>query len=230
MSKRFTRGLQLILILFIPIMIITTAVNILVTDQYLTFEYRKASFPPDPFGFTSRQRFIFASTNIHYVRAHLPNDELSKQVLNGIPLYTPREVSHMADVQSVFRFIFRLWKVTFIFLVLIGFILWQQKERWILGSGLQWGGIVTCLIIVLIGLVAVFAWQSWFESFHLLFFQPGSWLFSYSDTLIRLFPMQFWFDATMTITVLSMIGGLVTTLIGWRGRMLLGDVTQAHSS
>jgi len=45
-------------------------------------------------------------------------------------------------------------------------------------------------------------------------------LFSYSDTLIRLFPVEFWFDATLTISVLSLAGGLLLALIGWRWRQI----------
>jgi uncharacterized membrane protein len=69
-----------------------------------------------------------------------------------------------------------------------------------------------------IALLVFVAWQTWFEFFHRLFFLPGSWLFSYQDTLIRLFPMQFWFDTTLTISFLSFTGGLLLALIGWRGQ------------
>jgi uncharacterized membrane protein len=65
-------------------------------------------------------------------------------------------------------------------------------------------------------LLAVFAWQFWFNTFHLIFFKPGSWLFSYSDTLIRLFPVEFWFDATLTISSFSFASGLLFVLLGWR--------------
>jgi hypothetical protein len=113
MPSRITKTLELFLTLLVPVLIITTAVRLLATDQYLVFEYNKASFPSDPLGFTNRQRFILASTNIHYVRAHLPGNELSKQTLHGMPVYNPREVSHMADVQAVFQSILRLWACSF---------------------------------------------------------------------------------------------------------------------
>jgi uncharacterized membrane protein len=69
-------------------------------------------------------------------------------------------------------------------------------------------------LILSIALLAVFAWQTWFDLFHRFLFVPGSWLFSYSDTLIRLFPMKFWFDATLTISLLSFVGRLLLMLIG----------------
>ncbi len=92
-----------------------------------------------------------------------------------------------------------------------------------LASAIQPGGLLTSGIILSIALLAIFAWQFWFETFHLFFFKPGSWLFSYSDTLIRLFPVEFWFDATLTISVFSLAGGLSLALIGWRGKRALAE-------
>ncbi len=216
MSSRTTKALKMFIIVLLPIFLTVTAVQVLTTDQYLAFEYDKSGFPPDSFGFTQQQRFELASSDIHYVRAHLPNNGLSNQILNGAPVYNAREVSHMADVRAVFQAVFRVWQISLILLLLIGFILWQKRERRALGSAIQWGGLLTSGVIVFIGLFAVFAWQSWFSTFHLFFFKPGSWLFSYSDTLIRLFPVEFWFDATLTISALSLVGGLLLALFGWR--------------
>lgn len=221
MPNRLTQILKLLIISLITIFIVGGAVQLLATDPYLAFEYGKANFPPDPFGYTQQERFDLASSNIHYVRAHLPSDALSKQALNGAPVYNPREVSHMADVQAVFQSVLRVWQAAFILLLLMGLVLWQKGERQALASAIQSGGLLTSGIILSIALLAIFAWQFWFEMFHLFFFDPGSWLFSYSDTLIRLFPVEFWFDATLTISVLSLAGGLLLALIGWRGKRVL---------
>ena len=76
MSIQLTQFLKLLTIFLITIFIVGGAVQLLATDSYLAFEYDKASFPSDPFGYNQQQRFILASTNIHYVRAHLPRNEL----------------------------------------------------------------------------------------------------------------------------------------------------------
>ena len=221
MPKRLTQTLKLLTILLVTIFIVGGAVQLLATDPYLAFEYGKASFPPDSFGYTQQERFNLASSNIHYVRAHVPSDALANQTLNGVPVYTSREVSHMADVQAVFQSVSRVWQAVFVLLLLMSLILWQQGERKALASAIQSGGLLTSGLILAIGLLAVFAWQFWFQTFHLFFFKPGSWLFSYSDTLIRLFPVEFWFDATLTISSFSLIGGLLLALIGWRWRPIL---------
>lgn len=219
MSHQTTKILRFFFTLLIPILVITAAVRLLATDQYLAFEYAKADFPPDSYGFTSQQRFILASTNVHYVRAHLPDDELSKQTLYGVPVYNSREVSHMAEVRSVFQSVQVAGQLAFILLVLTGFLLWKREGWQTLASGLQLGGLLTCGIILLIGLTAVVAWQFWFNTFHLLFFKPGSWLFLYTDTLIRLFPEKFWFDSALAISILALAGGTITVILGWRSKI-----------
>ena len=223
MPSPLTQTLKLLTSLLVIIFIVGGAVQLLATDSYLAFEYGKASFPPDPFGYTQQERFDLASSNIHYVRAHLPSDALSNQTLNGAPVYNSREVSHMADVQSVFQSVSRIWQAVFILLILLGFFLWKKGERKALASAIQSGGLLTSGIILTIALLALFAWQFWFNTFHLFFFKPGSWLFSYTDTLIRLFPVEFWFDGTLTISVMSLVGGLLLALVGWRGKRRLAE-------
>jgi integral membrane protein (TIGR01906 family) len=221
MSNLTRRIIKTFTAFLLPLLIILAVVRLLTTDAYLSFEYGKPGFPVDSYGFTTQQRFILASTNIHYVRAHLPYDELSKQTLNGISVYNEREVAHMADVQNVFQIALRIWQFAFILLILLAFILWKNGEYTVLLAGLRLGGFMTTGVILLIGMLAVVAWQTWFELFHRFLFQPGSWLFSYTDTLIRLFPVEFWYDATVTISVISFILGALLAALSWRAQVVL---------
>jgi len=226
MPNFISRILKTLLVLFIPIILVLGSARLLATNAYLAFEYGKTSFPPDSYGFTPQQRFDLASSNIHYVRAHLPGDALSNETLNGAPVYNEREVTHMLDVQAVFQAVLRVWQLAFILLLFFGFVFWQTGERKAFASAIQSGGLLTSGIILTIALMALFAWQTWFDLFHRFFFVRGSWLFSYSDTLIRLFPINFWFDATLTISFLSFIGGLLIALLGWRWQLAITKVTQ----
>lgn len=208
--------LKLLILLLIPILLAGGAARLLSTDIFLAFEYGKTSFPPDSFGFTQQQRFDLASANLHYVLAHRPDDALASQTLNGSPVYSEREATHMVDVQKAFQSVFGLWRAALVLVVVTGSILWLKRERVALASAFRWGGTLTAGIISTIGLLALFAWQVWFDNFHLVFFEPGSWLFAYSDTLIRLFPLQFWMDATFTISAFTLIGGLLLAFMGRR--------------
>lgn len=223
MPSRLTKILQCLIILLIPVVIVLGAARSLTTDRFLAFEHGRAGFPSDPYGLTSRQRFTLASTNIHYVLAHLPDDELAKQTQDGMPVYTPREVTHMADVRAVFQSAMQVWWGTMILSILAGSILWWKGKRMELASATRSGGALTVALVGAIALLALFAWQVWFDNFHLVFFEPGSWLFSYSNTLIRLFPVEFWFDATLTISVFSLAGGLLLAIIGLRGKHILKE-------
>jgi integral membrane protein (TIGR01906 family) len=67
------------------------------------------------------------------------------------------------------------------------------------------------LIAVLagIGILAYTNFTVFFTAFHRLFFEGDTWLFSYSDTLIQLFPLQFWIDATFILALLALVEALV---------------------
>lgn len=223
MPLLLNNSLRILIVLLTPILIILSSVRLLVTDEYLSFEYGKASFPPDSFGLTKQQRFDLASSNIHYVRAHLPEDALSVQILNGAPVYNPREESHMVDVRAVFQSALWVWRVVLILLITMSFAMWKRGAHRALASALMSGGGLTSGLVVGIALVSIFVWQWWFSVFHLFFFVPGSWLFEYSDTLIRLFPEQFWKGAFLSVAGLSLFGGLMLVLVGWRAKQHLAE-------
>jgi Protein of unknown function (DUF1461). len=71
---------------------------------------------------------------------------------------------------------------------------------------------VTVGLVVVIGIFAGISFWQFFTVFHELFFSGNSWLFLYSDTLIRLFPMQFWQDAFLFAGLLDVVCGLVLGL------------------
>ncbi len=216
MPAPFIRLLQILIVLALPIVLVGGAVRLLVTDEYLAFEYGKADFPKDPFGFDQAQRLTYASANFRYVRENQPPEALANQQLDGAPLYNTRELKHMQDVQNVYQAVCRLWQIAFGLLIIAALALaWQADTRPTLAVALQWGGLLTVGLVAIVGLLAVVAWQVWFVAFHEIFFAPGTWTFNYSDTLIRLFPEKFWFDAALTVAGLSLLGGLLLATSIW---------------
>ena len=74
-------------------------------------------------------------------------------------------------------------------------------------------------LAVIIGLIAVVGiavnpdiFFRFFAGFHSLFFEGDSWLFLFSDTLIRLFPIRFWQDAFLFAALIALGGGLALGL------------------
>ena len=68
--------------------------------------------------------------------------------------------------------------------------------------------------LILLGTVTAFNWL--FTEFHRIFFTGNSWLFYFTDTFIRLFPMQFWQDLFIVIGVACIILGLIFAFAGRR--------------
>ena len=90
--------------------------------------------------------------------------------------------------------------------------------------GLFAGSIVTLVLILGLGTLAFLGWQQFFTEFHRIFFADGTWTFSMDDTLIRLFPGQFWIDAGMVIAALVLLTALLTLILTWPTRRRRGLV------
>jgi integral membrane protein (TIGR01906 family) len=220
MPTQVSRLLKIVVGLLLPILLVVGSVRLLVTDQYLALEYNKTDFPSDPFGFDNAQRLAFATANFRYVREAQPIETLANQRLGDSPLYNARELKHMRDVQNVYQSVWRLWQIALALILLVAVALARRAEtRDGLAVAIQRGGIISATLVAVVGLLAVIAWRLWFVAFHKIFFAAGTWMFNYSDTLIRLFPENFWFDAAMTISGLTLIGGLLFAWVGWRLRV-----------
>lgn len=81
-------------------------------------------------------------------------------------------------------------------------------------NGLRRGGLWMITVAVTLGLIAGAGillnpniFWGFFSWFHSLFFEGDTWLFAYSDTLIRLFPIRFWQDAVIALAVIALGGG-----------------------
>lgn len=204
----------------LPFFLIIAAIRILTSPQYVTFEYNKAAFPPDAYGFSLEERRNIAISSLKFVREPLPIEFLADQTYAGQPLYNDRELGHMVDVQNVFQGAWRGWAVATLILAASAISLWvKPSDRIRLLRAIEIGGSITVLAIITIGVLAVVGWNSWFTAFHQLFFAAGSWLFSPADTLIRLFPIKFWFDSVISISIITLVGGIIATLSGYKLRI-----------
>ncbi len=67
------------------------------------------------------------------------------------------------------------------------------------------------MIFLAIGLVIAFGVL--FVGFHRIFFEGDTWLFSYSDTFIRLYPERFWRDTFALVAI-------ITIALSWGMRWL----------
>ncbi|MBK8823444.1 MAG: TIGR01906 family membrane protein [Anaerolineales bacterium] len=202
--------------LLVPLALIGTALRILLSPIFINVEYRMPYFPADEFGFTQQDRLQWAPFALEYLVNSADISYLGDLKFdNGNPLYNERELSHMADVKNVVRGALQAWMISLVGLILIAVLAYRQKWMPDYVLGLRRGGMWMIGLATALGLIAgvgivlnpdVF-WQ-FFTLFHQVFFTGDSWLFYYSDTLIRLFPIRFWQDAFLWAAILALGGGL----------------------
>ena len=187
---------------------------------YAEWEY--ARIEPDQFGFTPEERLELADATLAYLRRSEPAPEviylLEELRLPGTdtPLYNESEISHMLDVKIVADGIQRVvWVAGVIVFGGLLFLLLRSETRVIGFKAIFHGGLLTTVVLVAIAAFIGLAWNTFFVQFHELLFPPGTWTFRYTDSLIRLFPERFWFDAGVIMSVSPLIGGVVTAVVGY---------------
>ncbi|MBN1535277.1 MAG: TIGR01906 family membrane protein [Anaerolineales bacterium] len=198
-----------LLTLLTPIILILVSVRLLMTPIFLQIEYNLPGFPDDYYGFTKQERLYWSRFAVDY----LINQEgisylgdLSSE--NGDPLYNERELKHMVDVKNVVRPAMLIMNI--LLLIFIGCGIWAWRTGWRVDfwSSLARGGWLTVVVFTTLMIAVLIGFNTVFVSFHNIFFDPGTWVFYYSDTLIRLFPMRFWQVAFVFIGVFCLLGGL----------------------
>jgi integral membrane protein (TIGR01906 family) len=200
--------LRVVLTVILPVVLVLTGVRLVMTEAFVRFEYHRPGFPADRYGFTQQDRLNYAPYTVRYLLQNKDISYLSDLTFdNGSPLFEDSELQHMEDVQTVARA--ALMVHTILSLVLAGIIVAlarRRDTRPALRQGLFQGSILTILVMITASVVVLASWDMAFEDFHRIFFKGDSWLFSTSDTLIRLFPQLFWFDATLGGSVVIMLG------------------------
>jgi integral membrane protein (TIGR01906 family) len=208
-----TRILRILIPILFFVTILLTFVRVLLTPLFLQIEYRRPGFPADPYGFTLAERLRYAEISQAYLLTNAGTDYFAPYHLaDGAPLYNERESSHMADVQRLVSQTLLVWEICgVILLVILSFLLW--KDLHLFWQILFEAGRFTLIFIVAAGIAVMVVWDQAFVFFHHLFFSANTWLFLYSDTLIRLFPVAFWQDIFLSAAIGTALVGLIVMLL-----------------
>jgi integral membrane protein (TIGR01906 family) len=220
-NQGWTRIAQWLVILAMPFFLGMNTITLLVSDAYPRYEYDKANFPEDPFGFSQQERLELALVAVGYLERPEPAEEviylLQEQRIPGSdePLYNPEEIGHMVDVKRLTDAIRRVgWGAALLVISGLTVLLLRPATRPAAYQSIMRGGIATTAILLLIALFILVGWSVFFVLFHELLFPPGTWTFAYSDSLIRLFPEKFWFDFGVLLSVGTLLEGALVALIG----------------
>jgi integral membrane protein (TIGR01906 family) len=202
--------------ILVPITLMLLGMRLLLTPAFVNLEYRMPGFPADPYGFSQTDRLHWSKIALQYL---LNDSDISYlgdlHFADGSPVYNERELSHMSDVKNVVKAALKLFYFAIGTLAVL--VLWAWQGNWMSDykCGLQRGGWLTIGLMGAILLFALVSFWNFFVLFHELFFQGNSWLFLYSDTLIRLFPLRFWQDVFL-FEGLLVLGGAIGLALGLR--------------
>lgn len=216
------RVLQVLLALFFPVILLVLAVRAVTSPLFLWVEYNRPGFPGDGYGFSTDDRMTYGSYAVDYLSNWAGPRYLGDLVnRSGDRLFKDGEVSHMADVKAVILSSFGAGVLLLVFSI-IAVLYLRRRSTGGVRRGLFAGSIISLVVILGLGTLGVLGWQQFFTGFHRIFFADGSWTFSLGDTLIRLFPGQFWVDAGIVIAGLVLIASLVTLVLTWPTRRRRG--------
>jgi len=219
-NKALLTIVRWLVIVAMPFLLGLGMIRAVIAWDYPGFEY--ARIPSDVFGFTNEQRVALAQGTLDYLRRPEPADEVIDVLLDlrlpgsDRPLYNEREVDHMIDVKNLTDAIKRLaYGAAAIVVVGLAILLIPRATRAYGWRTVFLAGLATVIALAVIALLILVAWPIFFVQFHELLFPPETWTFSYSDSLIRLFPEQFWFDFGVLVSVGTLVLGILVTLLGW---------------
>jgi integral membrane protein (TIGR01906 family) len=206
--------------------LILTNVRLLLTPFFVSIEYSTPGFPDDPYGLTRADRLRLAEV----ARAYLLNDAGPEFLADltdaqGIAYYNPRELSHMVDVKILVQNALKVWMALLVLLAAAGLAAWRWAQSGTVRRGFNLGGRMTLGLMLALAALLLVSFSVLFTGFHQVFFQSGTWVFYYSDTLIRLFPMRFWRDVFALLMIMTLVEAGVLL---WATRR--GDRTEIDSA
>jgi len=100
--------------------------------------------------------------------------------------------------------------------VYIVIVIWAKIKNhlhWVWAAASK-GGWLTLGLIGAILAAVVISFDALFTAFHKVFFVGDTWLFYFSDTLIRLFPMRLWQDAFIFMGIITVAVALFFAIYG----------------
>ena len=213
---------------------IATALFIVAVPVFLLLtNVRVAAVEPRVYRYSFTQYDAVASTGIDRAQLDRAADEIARYFGNAEPLlairvqvdgrdeslFNPRETLHMRDVKVLFRRVFRLHEIAFVYVVgyIAAVFLWsRERSRRRLAQQFVAAGLLTAGLLVGATAAVLVGFDDLFRQFHLLSFSNDFWLLDpRTDHLIQMFPSDFWFDVTFAVGAVTLLEGAVLALAGF---------------
>jgi integral membrane protein (TIGR01906 family) len=203
--------------LAVPAILVLNGFRVLATDTFVEWELGRDGFPRDPYGLDTAQRTALAKLGLRSIE---PGSEgialLDRATLpDGSPAFGERELTHMRDVRSLFGVALRAQLVAALAIAVLALSLLRTRLRAAVPAGLLAGSLATLAIAVLAVPLILLGFDGFFVRFHEIFFSGDSWQFANSDTLIRIYPEQFWVDVSRITAGVAVAQAILLAGLSW---------------
>jgi integral membrane protein (TIGR01906 family) len=227
-SNWLIKVLQIVVAVALPLVLLIGNIQLLMHTRFVDYEYGRAGFPADTavpldgYRMSRAERTALAEAALRSITGPegMRTLEEARFKETGTPAFDQREIRHMRDVRWLFQ------KIRLVFWIALGALLiggavliWRgrktgQSSR-LLTRPLLISVLATLSVAAALGLYILLSFRSFFTSFHHAFFEGDTWLFHPTDTLIRLFPTDLWFDAAIIIAGLTILELVLIGTVAW---------------
>ena len=189
--------------------VVTLAVLPFLSPTWIAFEQDRADAHAWT-GYTEAELRVATDGILHDLIVGPPAFDV---VVRGEPVLNDRERGHMRDVRTVFGGLFAL--------AIAGAIILVASRRLVAPSA-WWravgrGATGLAVVVVVLGVVAVLAFDALFEVFHRLLFAGGSYTFDpATERLVQLFPFAFWEETAIVVGAAIVILSVLAAVVGRR--------------
>ncbi len=136
---------------------------------------------------------------------------------DGQPFYGIDERAHLSDARTLLGIFLIVGGLGIIAIAAQARAQARRAEVWRIVAR---AGATTSVLVVILGIVSLVAFDSLFTLFHQVFFPGGNWSFDpSSQRLVQLYPFDFWQIAAGALGVLVCLLGICAWLLGrWAAR------------
>ena len=206
--KTFSRLATVLYILALPVFLVTANIRFVAGDSWFYKDGFRRHNAATVTGVSLPQLDAAADDMVRYFEDD--RSVLRIPVTIGgqdVSLFNEKETSHMRDVKTLMRAVFRLNEISLaVIIVYIGSVVLWSRERSVrdLARYSLMGVAVGVAVVAVIGVFALTGFDQAWTKFHEIAFRNNLWeLNPRTDRLIQMFPEPFWQEMTY------LVGGLI---------------------
>lgn len=190
--------LKYLIIIIVPVYVLLTSI------EYYTFSEK---FYNNEFNINNTSYYtklseedlkIVGKSIREYLGGKRENLTIKLKSLDYKEVFDENEKKHMKDVKKIYEKGFKFKRYVYILMALILFIAFIKNKEIFL-DGLILNPIFTLVVVIIVLVLSKVDYYKYFNLFHTLFFEDGTWLFDDRSMLIKILPLEFFEHITISI-------------------------------